>query len=116
MLVTVLGLRHSTTDGFKDFRAAELRDQQTERVPLGGSLGSYVAARPCAPVDDARELEFAQGAIHGGPGYTESRYEFRLTRQALARAIYGDTSFPLTTDGPMDIFPSAFIAADSAWL
>ena len=83
----MLGLRHSTTYGFKDLRAAEFRDQQPECVSLRGRLGSHVAARPGAPVDDTGELQFAQRAIHSGTGRAETKYQFRLTRQALPRAV-----------------------------
>lgn len=53
VLATVLCLGHPAANGFKNFRAAELRDQQPERIAVCASVRAHVAAGAGTSLDKA---------------------------------------------------------------
>ncbi len=59
VLTAILRLRHPAANRFKNFRPAELRDQQPERIAIYPRVCAHVAAGTGAPLDDSRQLQFA---------------------------------------------------------
>ena len=68
MLAAVLGLRHAAADWLEDLGTPEFRDQQAEGVAARRGIGTHKASGACAALNQARQLQFPQGAIHRGPG------------------------------------------------
>ena len=87
-MTAMLRFGHPPANRFEDFRSPEFRNQKAERVPAGSSICAYVTARACPPFDDARQLQFAQSPIYGGPRSCECLHQFGFARKPLPGLVF----------------------------
>src|SRR5678815_1382141 len=103
MLTAMLGFRHAATNRLENLSSAQFRNQETERVPVRGGIGTDVTAGTNTAFDHSGQLQFAQGTIYRGPGSSKLLHEFGLARKALPRLILSrrDRVRKILSDSPV---------------